>query len=371
MNMTLSPRPTSVAPPPEAAPARSRMASVQDNVRSLLRASIHSATPSVASSHRIPKLRIAVPGLPSRFRPQSSDNETTRAGSVHRVSDSSEQYAAPTPSQEVSPITAPIPPAPAYRTRIVTPHDPHLQEFEEEQDTHSITALVQHRTKRRQQRAWKRRRGGSNRHHRASHKRNPRTRILGQAVLVSGLVLLAVLALCTSPNLTRTLLFQIRGLIQTYLTDLSLALTRPDLGSEIHVLFILVILTITVFFAHSLIRLCLACSSRSRRSRHHHHGSSRRIPSMTGPEGFRPDTPIRVHLQRDEELGPASEFDTSPEIPSPETPGDNRTFDGLLQKETSTRIEGPPPAYGLWRSSVVRVFAPPVFFNYLLHGTEN
>ncbi|KAI9694985.1 MAG: hypothetical protein M1822_000602 [Bathelium mastoideum] len=73
---------------------------------------------------------------------------------------------------------------------------------------------------------------------------------------------------------------------------------------------------------------------------------------MTGPEGFRPDTPIRVHLQRDEELGPASEFDTSPEIPSPETPADNSTFEGLLQQKTSTRIEGPPPAYGLWRSSV-------------------
>ncbi|KAL9094028.1 MAG: hypothetical protein Q9165_003698 [Trypethelium subeluteriae] len=73
---------------------------------------------------------------------------------------------------------------------------------------------------------------------------------------------------------------------------------------------------------------------------------------MTGPEGYRPDTPIQVHLQRDEELGPASEFDTSPEIPSPTTPPDNRTFEGLLQKETSTKIEGPPPAYGLWRSSV-------------------
>ena len=74
---------------------------------------------------------------------------------------------------------------------------------------------------------------------------------------------------------------------------------------------------------------------------------------MAGPEGFRPDSPIRVHLQRDEELGPASEFDESPEIPSPATPVDNRTFDGLLQKTDSPRIEGPPPAYGLWRSSVV------------------
>lgn len=57
-----------------------------------------------------------------------------------------------------------------------------------------------------------------------------------------------------------------------------------------------------------------------------------RIPSMTGPEGFNPVRPIRVHLARDEELGGEVEDEGEP--------------------DPEKKVAQPPPAYGLWRSSV-------------------
>jgi hypothetical protein len=91
-------------------------------------------------------------------------------------------------------------------------------------------------------------------------------------------------------------------------------------GQEVHVLFILVILCTTIFFCHSLIRLCVLAL--------HPPDETPRIPSMTGPEGFRPVRPIPVTLARDEEMLLESE---------------GKEIEGLKQ---------PPPAYGLWRSSV-------------------
>jgi hypothetical protein len=61
-----------------------------------------------------------------------------------------------------------------------------------------------------------------------------------------------------------------------------------------------------------------------------------RIPDMTGPDGFQPIVPIRVHLARDEEAGPPAEVDVEREID--------------LEKDALP--PPPPPAYGLWRSSV-------------------
>jgi hypothetical protein len=57
------------------------------------------------------------------------------------------------------------------------------------------------------------------------------------------------------------------------------------------------------------------------------------IPSMTGPEGFHPIRPIQVHLARDAELS-----DEEEELEADGPP-----------KE---KVALPPPAYGLWRSSV-------------------
>jgi hypothetical protein len=64
-----------------------------------------------------------------------------------------------------------------------------------------------------------------------------------------------------------------------------------------------------------------------------------RIPSMTGPDGFRPIRPIQVHLARDEELGDADHESE-----------DDHEDEAEAEKEKS--IPPPPPAYGLWRSSV-------------------
>lgn len=93
-------------------------------------------------------------------------------------------------------------------------------------------------------------------------------------------------------------------------------------------LFILVILCTTIFFCHSLIRLCMLALRPPSDLPH--------IPSMTGPDGFKPIRPIRVHLARDEEAAVGDEV-ADPESPEPE-------------KE---KVTMPPPAYGLWRSSVV------------------
>lgn len=92
----------------------------------------------------------------------------------------------------------------------------------------------------------------------------------------------------------------------------------------------MIILGTTIFFCHALIRLCMLLLHPE------DDASSRpRIPDMTGPEGFRPIRPIRVHLARDEELG-----DVALE--------EEREADAEKEKA----VAPPPPAYGLWRSSV-------------------
>ncbi|KAJ4366361.1 hypothetical protein N0V83_007997 [Neocucurbitaria cava] len=113
---------------------------------------------------------------------------------------------------------------------------------------------------------------------------------------------------------------------------LTIALTNRDLGQEIHILFIMVLLAITIFFCHSLIRLCMLMLNPSREERQRPN-----IPSMTGPDGFQPIVPIRVHLARDEEAG---------------TPDEVIENDMDIEDPEKHKIPPPPPAYGLWRSSV-------------------
>ena len=110
----------------------------------------------------------------------------------------------------------------------------------------------------------------------------------------------------------------------TYLTDLALAVTQSAAGQEFHILLIMIVLVIAVFFCHSVIRLCIQLL------RPEKDASTHRVPEIAGVHGYaQPDRPIPVHLARDEEL--ALEANTE----DPDKP----------------RI--PPPAYGLWRSSVV------------------
>jgi hypothetical protein len=98
-------------------------------------------------------------------------------------------------------------------------------------------------------------------------------------------------------------------------------------------LFILAIVCSTVIFCHSVIRLCMhAISGINRRE------TANRAPKVVEPEGFHPEQPIRVHLACDEELG----------LGTPCCQGVNQTdFAG------AKGVTAPPPAYGLWRNSVV------------------
>ncbi|KIW08837.1 uncharacterized protein PV09_00766 [Verruconis gallopava] len=109
---------------------------------------------------------------------------------------------------------------------------------------------------------------------------------------------------------------------------LTIAITIKNLNQQVHVLFILTILAALVFFTYSLIRLVTAAVRRKKPRRHRPI-----IPSVAGPEGFKPDVPIRVQLARDEEIAACDE-------------------DGKIPPERADVLRQPPPAYGLWRGSV-------------------
>lgn len=101
---------------------------------------------------------------------------------------------------------------------------------------------------------------------------------------------------------------------------LALALSNKRETEEFHVMLILIILSTTIFFCHTLIRLCMMIISPPGDD-----GPPRNLPSMVGSGGYaNPVVPIRVTLARDEEAA------------------------GI----ESQAIKTPPPAYGLWRESV-------------------
>jgi len=97
---------------------------------------------------------------------------------------------------------------------------------------------------------------------------------------------------------------------------LALALSNKNERQEFHVLLILLILVTTIFFCHSLIRLCMMLI-------HPPEDRHPELPATSMVDGYAsPRTPIRVALARDEEaVGIAA-------------------------------TKYPPPAYGLWRESV-------------------
>ncbi|KAI9734254.1 MAG: hypothetical protein M1834_002358 [Cirrosporium novae-zelandiae] len=111
--------------------------------------------------------------------------------------------------------------------------------------------------------------------------------------------------------------------------NLALALSNTGATSEFQVFLLLLILIITILFCHSLVRLCMVLLRNP---------SYNAFPSeaAVGPGGYAQlDRPIRVVLARDEEIA-----EDSPE-------SDVET--GQRPKEA---VKMPPPAYGLWRSSV-------------------
>jgi hypothetical protein len=85
---------------------------------------------------------------------------------------------------------------------------------------------------------------------------------------------------------------------------------------------ILIILVTTIFFCHALIRLCMLIIHPPSEAG----DLEQQLPAMIGPGGYaNPAQPIRIALARDEEAA------------------------GIESEATKL----PPPAYGLWRESVV------------------
>jgi hypothetical protein len=108
--------------------------------------------------------------------------------------------------------------------------------------------------------------------------------------------------------------------------DLALSITKNIISSEFTVLLILIILLVTIFFCHGLIRLCMLIMKGGRAEDEERAAAAARLPQVYGPGGYAiPRQPIRVVLARDEEAAG-------------------------IESET-TKIN--PPAYGLWRESVV------------------
>jgi hypothetical protein len=105
--------------------------------------------------------------------------------------------------------------------------------------------------------------------------------------------------------------------------DLALSLTKNVSSNEFTILMIIIILFVTVFFCHSVIRLCMLVVKSRKREQAAARGQ---IPEMIGTGGYAiPREPIPVVLARDEEAA------------------------GIESEATKTG----PPAYGVWRESVV------------------
>lgn len=110
--------------------------------------------------------------------------------------------------------------------------------------------------------------------------------------------------------------------------DLAFAVSSSAYGQEFQVLLILLIMIFTVVFCHSLLRLAMILLRGPRDE-----VATNRVPSRVGPMGYaQPERPIHVILARDEEIA----------------------ADG----EEREKVRPPPPAYGLWRSSVVSTYCP-------------
>ncbi|KAL8762755.1 MAG: hypothetical protein Q9184_001295 [Pyrenodesmia sp. 2 TL-2023] len=117
---------------------------------------------------------------------------------------------------------------------------------------------------------------------------------------------------------------------------LALAVSRSTQSTDFHVAMIVFVLVLTMAFCHSVIRLSML--GVRLRARERHFGI--RQCNMADDEDYaQPETPIPVILARDEELGLHDSANAS----------DN---------DSIRPVQPPPPAYGLWRSSVVSAREP-------------
>ena len=107
---------------------------------------------------------------------------------------------------------------------------------------------------------------------------------------------------------------------------LTLAMSNTAAGQNFHIVLILFLLIFTVIFCHSLIRLCMLALQKK---------DARQTTRLSNNGDYaHPEEPIQVVLARDEEMGLEDDrYDEEKDLPPP------------------------PPAYGLWRGSVVSDFS--------------
>lgn len=108
-------------------------------------------------------------------------------------------------------------------------------------------------------------------------------------------------------------------------------------------------------FCHSFARTCLLATKIAR------YGSTglHRVPSVVGPLGYaQPAHPIHVVLARDEEIV----------IEGAAADGSNNT--SAAATAAATKLTAPPPAYGLWRSSVVCPLSLPIRYFTITNQLE-
>ena len=140
--------------------------------------------------------------------------------------------------------------------------------------------------------------------------------------LVSGALLTVVLTTCKS------LTFMTSMSPSLIIVDIALAISKSAAGESFHAILIMLILLLTIVFCHYLIRLLMLAMLSKHRS-----PSGDLVDQSRAGAIARPREPIRVILARDEELGLH----------------DNN----MVEEDKEIAIPPPPPAYGLWRCSVV------------------
>ena len=152
--------------------------------------------------------------------------------------------------------------------------------------------------------------------------------------LVSGGLLAIILTTCKSrpsPDLVQAWLNNV--------TDLALAISNSGNGETFHAILIMLILIVTIIFCHYLIRLCMLTVRSKRRD-----PSGELVDQSRAGAIARPREPIRVILARDEELGLHER--------------------NVVEEDKEIAVPPPPPAYGLWRCSVVSITAVSRRMNY-------
>jgi len=309
-----------------------------------------------AESPKTPRFTIGLPTLPSTrlhlphltrtwtngsngpaSRPPTARPNTSRGAAVQSPQSQS-RFPFFSRSTAASPIPVPGP-AVSARAPAHTPTSPVSREGSlrpastepnsESQRTEASRAEAPEERRRQRERRWRRGGDASGRQTGPPRKfmfcfpwiksRRVRAQIL--RCFVSGMFLTLLLAICkqdpppplagNTPPLSRILT----------LPDLALSITKNINNSEFTVLLILIILFTTIFFCHALIRLCmLVIRPRQESDRRSH------MQQLMVPGGYAiPRQPIRVVLVQDEEVA------------------------GVESDTTKQK----PPAYGMWRESVV------------------